>query len=128
MDRKILKKMNKDIDFYYIYQIDELKDKLHIQKKNKTFFIPKLILAISICVCIYCYQIKQPHIETITIPQYIIMPRNNSEYHKEATQKIIENKLNNIIIQFEQYQYIDIYILCSLNIIIISYIFYKKYQ
>ena len=60
MNRKILKKMNKDIDSYYVYQKDELKDILHIPKNKKNLFIPQLILIISICFCIYLYQNKQP--------------------------------------------------------------------
>ena len=129
MNRKILKKMNKDIDSYYVYQKDELKDILHIPKNKRNLFIPQLILIISICFCIYLYQNKQPTFNSIIIPQYHIkLNKDNLEVKKESNPKMIEENTNNFIIQFEHYQYNDIYILSSLNILIIFYILYKKHQ
>lgn len=143
MSKRILKRMNNDINLFYHHQKDEIKDLCHIQKKSYSYFKPALLfVVVSVILCFQIYQIKQPLIQnkkqsesislknnsqnSINKPQSIIgddYSQKESSYKNDSKDTNIEEKTNT---SFFTPQYISVYCLGILDILIIIYILLKR--
>lgn len=149
MSKRIIKKLNKDIDQLYLHQKEEIKNLCHIHKKANSILKPSLLfIVVSLILCFHIYQIQQPIIQNpnqIEEPSTQENKKNSSknniyspiaeddteEASKESlsTKRTVEEQLSTdekTLIENKSSQYIGIYCLGLFDIIIVIYIFLKK--